>query len=196
MDNIMILQEVFYNYRYKKGTQRKIKEKTALYFGFMDLAKAFDTVPRNKLYKKIWKLGIKGKIYRVIKDLFSSNKARIRIGEYESESIKINSGVIQGSKLGPILFNIYINDLLEELNSSNLGVAMPRTKIAALGYADDVALLADEPSKLQALINICERWSRRNGMSFNTIKCKILALNVGLKGLEFSIYGKRIEMVT
>ena len=92
--------------------------------------------------------------------------------------------------------NIYINDLLEELNSSNLGVTMPRTKITALGYADDVVLLADSPSKLQAQINICERWSRRNGMSFNTTKCKILALNVGLKGLKFTVSGNSIETVT
>ena len=47
-------------------------------------------------------------MYRVIKDLYTENKARIIIGDYESESLIIKSGVILGSKLGPILVNIYI----------------------------------------------------------------------------------------
>ena len=45
-------------------------------------------------------------MYRVIKDLYTDNIARITVGEYESQSLKIKSGVMQGSKLGPVLFNI------------------------------------------------------------------------------------------
>ena len=100
-------------------------------------------------------------MYRVIKDLYKDNKARIRIGDYKSESLIIKSGVIQGSKLGPILFNIYINDLLEKLDSSSLGVAMPGIFITALGFADDILLIADDPEKLQRQINICEKWSKK-----------------------------------
>ena len=177
VDNILILQELFYHYRYKKGKQRKIMEKMALYYGFLDLRKAFDTVPRDKLFGKLRQMGITGKMYRVIKNLFRSNRARIRIGEYETDSLIVKSRVTQGSKLGPILFHIFINDLLEELNSSNLGVSMLTLKITALGYADDIVLLADSPRNLQALINICQSWSRKNGMSFNTDKCKVMVLN-------------------
>ena len=72
----------------------------------MDLEKAFDTVPIEKLFKKVAQAGITGKMYRVIKDLYTENKARIRIGDYESESLIIKSGVILGSKLGTILVNI------------------------------------------------------------------------------------------
>ena len=56
VDNILLLQEVLYYYRYKKGMQRKIKNKLPLYLAFMDLTKAFDTVPREKLFKNCGKL--------------------------------------------------------------------------------------------------------------------------------------------
>ena len=49
----------------------------------MDLSKAFDRVPRDKLFKKLWKAGVRGKIYKVIKDIYT-NGARIRIGEYDT----------------------------------------------------------------------------------------------------------------
>ena len=55
---------------------------------FMDLTKAFDTVPRQKLYRKLWKVGVQGKMYGVIKDLYTDNIARITVGDYESQSLK------------------------------------------------------------------------------------------------------------
>ena len=49
VDNILILQEVLYYYRYKKGMQRETKNKLPLYLALMDLTKAFDTVPHQRL---------------------------------------------------------------------------------------------------------------------------------------------------
>ena len=91
---------------------------------------------------------------------------------------------------------MYINDLLEKLDASKLVVKMPKAEITVLGYADDIVLIADSPSKLQEQINICERWSRRNGMKFNTEKCKVLPLNIGTKGWTFTLAGRAIEKVT
>ena len=130
-----------------------------LFLEFMDLMKAFDTVPRAKLFNKLRKTGVQGRMYRVIKNLYEKNRATILIGGHRSESFEIESGVMQGSKLGPILFNIYINDLLVELQISNLGVTVHRTMFTTLGFADDIILMADTASKLQALIDICVKWS-------------------------------------
>ena len=105
-DHLLVVQEVFYHYRYTKEGLGKTKGKRPLYFALMDLRKAFDTVERQRLFRKLRGTGIRGKMARVIEDLYKGNRARIRIGEYLSEEFSINSGVMQGSKLGPILFNI------------------------------------------------------------------------------------------
>ena len=104
--------------------------------------------------------------------------------------------MIQGSKLGPILFNIFINDLLVKLNTTKLGVTIERIQITALGYADDIVLIAESPDKLQILVKICEEWSSKNGMMFSTEKCKVLALNVGTKGLAIKLSGTNMEAVS
>ena len=97
----MVIQEIFYHYRYNKGVQGVPEDKRALYLGLMDLVKAFDTVPRRRLFNKLKKTGVQGKMDKVIKNLYEGNTATIKIGEFRSKSFKIESGVMQGSKLGP-----------------------------------------------------------------------------------------------
>ena len=126
-------------------------------------------------------------MHRAIKDLYTNNMATIKLGGHVSKNFEINSGVMEGSKLGPILFTILINDLLERLQDPGLGVALEHITVTALRFADDVLLIAEDPSKLQVLINICGNWGRINGMRFNIDKCKVLPLNVGLSGLEFRL---------
>ena len=116
----------------------------------MNLTKAFDTVPRELLFKKLREAGVSGKILGVIQNLYSNNRAKVRINEYESEYFSINSGVMQGSKLGPILFNIFINDLLKILHDSGLGAALQHITVTAIAFADDVIFTAEDPSKLKA----------------------------------------------
>ena len=107
------------------------------------------------MFFKLYKTGVRGKMFRVIKDLYTGNKAKVLIGKNLSPEFDILSGVLQGSKLGPLLFLIFINDLLEKLDESKLGAKIDYLIISCLGFADDIVLTSDSPSKLQRLINIC-----------------------------------------
>ena len=179
-DHILTLHEIFLEYRYNKTGPRGGRNKKRHFFIFLDLKKAFDSVSRSLLFSKLFKAGVRGKMFRVIKNLFSSNLAQVLIDGFLSPTFVINRGVLQGSKLGPTLFNLFINDLLDSLNNSYLGVTIGDIQTSALGFADDIVLVTDCPIKAQGLLNICQAWAITNNMTFNTSdssKCGVMVLN-------------------
>ena len=102
VDNIFVLHELFLEYRFNKIGKRGGRSKKALYLCFLDLAKAFDKVPREYLFKKLYKFGVSGKMLRVIQDMYTGNKASVLVDNCLTREFEINSGVLQGSKLGPL----------------------------------------------------------------------------------------------
>ena len=194
-DHILVIQELFLEYRCNKIGPRGGKRKRPLYFCFLDLRKAFDTVIRSILFSKLFNVGIKGKMHRIISDMYTGNIARIQIQDLLSPKFEINRGVMQGSKLGPVLFNIFINDLLEELHNSSLGATIAGLTISALGFADDIVLIADQPDHLQQLLLICQTWAVTNKMSFNLDKCNVMVFNRKQGNLHFYLAGEELDIV-
>ena len=80
-----------------------------------------------------------------------------RLETVSSGLIHLTSGVKQGDPLSPVLFNIVMDQLLESLNESNLGVILDGMKLPALAYADDLALMATSDSTTL--------WSKKAGQS-------------------------------
>jgi membrane glycosyltransferase len=79
--------------------------------------------------------------------------------------LELRRGLLQGSALSPILFNIYINDLIEMINqNTNIGY----------GYADDIIIICEDRTETIKIINKIEIWSKENTMDLNKNKCGIL----------------------
>jgi len=134
---------------------------------YLDFSKAFDTVPHQRLIKKVENIGIRGNLLRWIKNWLNGRKQRVVVNGQSSEWKLVTSGVPQGSVLGPLLFIIYINDLENGLLS----------KISK--YADDTKLCAranneDDRIQLQSDIDKLVEWSEVWQMDFNVAKCKVI----------------------
>ena len=89
------------------------------YLAFFDLKKALDSVRIGNILCKINRLGIKGKCYNFIYNLYFTSEAKVKLDNEYSSSFSIMKGVRQGCPLSTILFNLFINNIFnscEELD--------------------------------------------------------------------------------
>ena len=85
-----------------------------------------------------------------------------------------SSGVKQGDNLSPTLFSIFINDLVEEVNSLGLGVNIGDSTLSLLLYADDIVLLASSETDMQCMLDKVHEWCKRWRVLINTEKSKVM----------------------
>ena len=145
---------------------------------------------------KLFKLGIGGNFYQVIKSMYSSVNASVRCKDFLSENIQVFRGVKQGDILSPIIFNIFINDIICGFNDD---ICCPpklvKQDVGSLLYADDLVILSTTENGLQMGIDklhaYCEKWK----LSINSSKSNTMCLTNQHKGFKTShhIYGTKIE---
>ena len=89
----------------------------------------------------------------------------------------VSRGIRQGSLLSPIYFNMYINDLLQDLACEHHGCKVGRCNINVLGYADDVTLISNRVTDLQNMINKCSAYAKKWRFSYGLKKSKCMIVN-------------------
>ena len=166
---------------------------------FLDASKAFDRVNHKKLFLKLLERGVPVNIVKLLIFWYGNQLFSVKWGNTVSESFKVSNGVRQGGILSPYLFNVYVNDLLYELNRTGVGCRFDGVSMNNFGYADDLVILAPSPTGLQRLLTVCDNYANNHDIIFNLKKC--VCMCVKPKGYKLRVpsvmlCGKSLEYVT
>ena len=143
------------------------KKSSQIDIAVLNFFKAFDTVPRDGLLSKLKHYGIDDKIWTWISNFL---KQRVVVDGIQSDLVTVDSGVPQGTVLGPILFLLHINDLPSVISS----------KVRL--FADDCLVYREIKSRqdqndLQKDLNLLASLGSTWGMRFNAAKCNIMRVS-------------------
>lgn len=144
------------------------------YIVFIDFMKAFDKVMHEALFEKMDALGFRGALLDLIRAIYRTSKAAVRLDGKSGMAYNLIRGTRQGCPLSPILFLIFINDLLEMLPE---GVEIPGItgqRCSALMFADDVAGICPTIAATHQLLDGVARWSAKWHMPLGPKKCNVM----------------------
>ena len=147
---------------------------------FLDFSKAFDKVSHEKLLHKICQYGINGRTHAWISAFLKNRSQFVVVNGAHSCSVPVTSGVPQGSVLGPTLFLLFINDIVDTPNSQLRLFADETVLYRAIKSPTDHQVLQED------LLNLTD-WASRWQMKFNiylNVACSVLPTNVSRPNLH------------
>ena len=154
----------------------------------MDLSKAFDCLNHGLLIAKLNAYGFSTSALRLIHSYLNERKQRVKINGSFSTWKETTIGVPQGLVLGPLLFNIYLNDLFMFVNDAQI-----------CNYADDTTIYACD-SNIESIIETLEsdalkiaEWFRSNCMKLNEDKCHLMVFGDKSNDISLNIGSVRIK---
>ena len=164
---------------------------------YIDLAKAFDSLNHDILLDKLSYYGVNGTAKTLLKSYLSDRKQYVKIDEVKSSIQSIKTGVPQGSIVGPLLFNIFINDIIKSSKKFNFILYADDTTLNST--VDNFGNTTDEiqSSIISELQTIC-KWLDLNKLCLNVNKSKFMLFHMPQRVtplLHFELNGSPIEYI-
>ena len=190
-DHLLVLR--FLVDKYVLGQGKK------LYSCFVDLQKAFDTVPRNKLFYKLLKeYSVGGKFLKILQEIYKGNKMFVKTNNGLLQPFVTTIGVKQGCVLSPILFNIFIDKISDVFDESCAPIKVNNLNLNCLLWADDLLIFSQTAEGLQNSLDKMKIFYEALGLKINVKKTKIMIFNKrGLtlrRNYNFFLGGEPLEV--
>ena len=150
---------------------------------YLDIKKAFDTVPHRRLLEKMKSHGFGGQIIDWVKNFLTDRKQRVCVNGKFSEWESVTSGIPQGSVLGPTLFVIYVNDMPDKLKS------VCKLFAGDCKIYSGITSQSDQQKIQEDLDSLCD-WSRDWLLEFSVPKCKAMSLGKVKHPFKYSMRDK------
>lgn len=180
---------------------KQIKEKSLeynkpAYICFVDLSKAFDRVRLGDVLEILQKEKIPPYIIKIIHHLNTQNTTKVKHGVKTTEAIPTPGGIRQGDSLSPFLFNLLMDQIIDEVTAMGIGFRMSGRRISMVCYADDAAILAETEDDLQRQLYKFHQISRKLNMSISAEKTKCMTISKDPIRCKPAVEDKIIEQVS
>lgn len=163
-----------------------------LYVIFIDFAKAYDTVRREKIYKILEKNGIPGKIINLVKMTLQNTRYKVRVGDSCSADFVVERGLRQGDPLSTVLFNFVLDEVIKESRMQVNRIVYMKS-YQCLAYADDVIILAQTEKELIDSIRRLRKEAEVVGLKINESKTEFMEIGTLCKRKKDKIVVEKME---
>uniref|UniRef100_A0A7M5XB23 Reverse transcriptase domain-containing protein n=1 Tax=Clytia hemisphaerica TaxID=252671 RepID=A0A7M5XB23_9CNID len=149
-------------------------ENTPVYMCSLDAEKAFDCCNWLALFQHlIDKTTLPKQVTRFLIDLYLKGEANVKYRNHFSDTFRLSQGVRQGSILSPYLYNLYTEEIIENIHNLKVGTQLEQSlNTSIIVFADDIILLSPTLKQLQIMIDTCFNYGQKKGIKFNTDKQK------------------------
>ena len=176
-----------------------VHNESDVYMCSIDASKAFDRVNILLLFRKLRKRNFCPLFLRYLVNSYCNQMMMVRWNGSLSDKFDVTNGVKQGGVLSPLLFSVYMNDLLCQLRDQNIGCHMNSHFVGAVIYADDITLLGPTRNSVMALLDICSNYAHDHDIIFNPSKTTCIHFpchQSSFPGKELSFMGTAIKFVS
>jgi hypothetical protein len=151
--------------------------KESLYVAYLDTQKAFDVVWHASLLRKLYKMGITGKLWLVAKAMYTNMKGKVKWLNGTSRDFNVKQGVLQGGSASATLHKTYENPLLLSVEERDVGLKIGTVYLGNITVADDKVFMDKTKNGLQACIDIATNYSNRERYINSIGKSEVMMIN-------------------
>ena len=151
-----------------------LEKHSKVFVSYFDVSKAFDTVWINGLFSKLHDMGIRGKLWRLMYRTYTDFQCRVRVAGSFSDWYPMSCGIHQGGVLSLTKYLVFIDELLVQLECSNLCCTIAHSPSSPAGYADDLAAATVSKARTDMVHSIVNEYGRKWRFKFNAGKLAVM----------------------